>query len=172
MQARWRQAGVHSAAGRQENTATPSVREQRGIQERSALSRRHRGTHLAGAVPRPRHEALSRRRTRTLRIVGQRHGCARQQPHGDRGTTDGSVASQTKSCLTDTQARFRQIRTAAGSTCLELKKFAKQHRAQARKSPVRGLPMPASTGILCPIPTQEITWIAAINPGVSRQKLD
>ena len=29
--------------GEQENTATPSVREQRGIQERSALSRRHRG---------------------------------------------------------------------------------------------------------------------------------
>ena len=30
-----------------------------------------------------------------------------------RGTADDAVGSQTKSCLTDTQARFRQIRTAA-----------------------------------------------------------
>src|SRR6202030_2561792 len=36
-----------------------------------------------------------------------------------RGTTDGSVASQTKSCLTDTQARFRQ--NGRDSTSLELK---------------------------------------------------
>jgi hypothetical protein len=55
-----------------------------------------------------------------------------------------------KSCLTDTQARFPADQNGRGSTCLELK-FAKQYRAQARKSPVRGLPMPASTGILCPI---------------------
>src|ERR1700722_15278235 len=96
---------MHSAAGRQENTAAPSLREQRGIQEWSTLSRRHRGTHL-GAVPRPRHEALSRRRTRPLRIVGRRR-CARQQSHENRGNIDHSIAAQTKSRLTDTQARFR-----------------------------------------------------------------
>ena len=75
---------------------------------------------ILGAVKRPRHEALSRRRTRTLRIVGRRR-CARQQPHENRGTSVGSVASLTKSCLTDTQARFRHIRRAAAHRVLELK---------------------------------------------------
>ena len=102
-----------------EHREREAYEKQRGIQERSALSRRHRGTHL-GAVPRPRHEALSRRRTRPLRIVGRRR-CARQQPHENRGTTDGAVASQTKSCLTDTQARFPADQNGRGSTCLELK---------------------------------------------------
>ena len=111
VQARWRQAGVHSAAGRQENTAARSVREQRRVREWSALSRWHRGPHL-GAVPRPRHKALSRRRTRPLRTVGRRRR-DRQQPHENRGTPDGSVASQTKSCLTDAQVASRQIRTGA-----------------------------------------------------------
>src|ERR1700726_90259 len=93
---------MHSAAGRQENTAAPSVREERGLQEWSALSRRHRGTHL-GAVPRPRHEALSRRRTRPLRAVGRRRR-ARQQSHEDRSTA-GATVTQAKSCLIDTTAR-------------------------------------------------------------------
>ena len=39
----------------------------------------------------------------------------------NRGTTDGSVASQTNSCLTDTQARFPADQNGRGSTCLELK---------------------------------------------------
>ena len=39
----------------------------------------------------------------------------------NRGTTDGSVASQTKNCLTDTQTRFPADQNGRGSTCLELK---------------------------------------------------
>ena len=57
--------------------------------------------------------------TRPFRIVGWRR-CARQQPHENRGTTDGSLASQTKSCLTDTQACFPADQNGRGSTRLEL----------------------------------------------------
>ena len=67
--------------------------------ERSALSRRHRGTHL-GAVPRPRHEALSRRRTRPLRIVDRRRRAC-QQPHENRRNADETVVAKAKSGLTD-----------------------------------------------------------------------
>ena len=48
------------------------------LQARTALQGRHRGTHLR-AVPRSRHEALSGRRQRALRVVGRRRR-ARQQP--------------------------------------------------------------------------------------------
>ena len=152
---------MHSAAGRQENTAAPSVREQRGIQEWSALSRRRRGTHL-GAVPRPRHEALSRRRTRPLRIVGRRR-CACQQPPENRGTTDGSLASQTKSCLTGTQARFPQIRrrprlnvSRAESLPSNTEPKLENHRSGA----CRCRPLLAFCA-----QSIEITWIAAIQSG-------
>src|SRR6266700_6952591 len=69
-----------------------------GVQGRPALSRRHRGAHL-GVVPRSRHEALSRRRSRALRTVG-RGGRARQQPHEDSSAVDAPIGDQAKSRLT------------------------------------------------------------------------
>jgi IS5 family transposase len=54
--------GLVCIARRQANDTARSLREQRCLQARSALSRRHRGPHL-GAVPRSRHEALPRRGT-------------------------------------------------------------------------------------------------------------
>src|SRR6202022_2092747 len=47
-----------------------SLREKSGVQGRPALSRRHRGAHL-GVVPRSRHEALSRSRSRAFWAWGR-----------------------------------------------------------------------------------------------------
>ena len=65
LRARRRQGGMHSAARRQQNSGTLRLREERGVQVRAALSRRHRRTHL-GPVPRSWHEALPRRGDRTV----------------------------------------------------------------------------------------------------------
>ena len=65
------------------------------VQARPALSRRHRGAHL-GAVARPRHEALPRRRPRALRVVCRRGG-ARQQPHEHRRPAGAAIVAPTKS---------------------------------------------------------------------------
>src|SRR5262245_50272146 len=92
-----------------------------------------------------------------------RRRCARQQPHANRGTTDGSVASQTKSCLTDTQANLPADQNGRGSTCLELKV------CQAIPSPSSKITRPGlvDAGPLLPFCAQsiEITWIAAIPSG-------
>ncbi|MFN4922617.1 hypothetical protein [Bradyrhizobium sp.] len=88
--------------GGERTSTTEGILEEYGLQGWSALSRWHRGTHLR-AVSRPRHEALSRRRTRPFRAVGRRRR-ARQQSHEDRSTAGASV-TPAKSCLIDTTAR-------------------------------------------------------------------
>src|ERR1700704_735909 len=52
-----------------------------------------------GVVPRSRHEALSRRRSRALRVVG-RGGRARQQPVENCSAVDGPIITQKESRLT------------------------------------------------------------------------
>jgi len=61
--------------------------------------RRHRGMRL-GVVPRSRHEARSRWRSRAFRAVG-RSRCARRQPHENRSPLDGPIVAQRKSRLTN-----------------------------------------------------------------------
>jgi IS5 family transposase len=73
---RRRRDGVHSAAWRPQDAATPSLRTIARIQARPALPCRHRGAHIR-VDARPRHEALPHRRRRALRAVCRRRG-ARQ----------------------------------------------------------------------------------------------
>src|SRR4029079_10075617 len=80
-------------------------------------------------------------RTRPLRTVGWRR-CARQQPHENRGTPDGSVAAQTKSCLTDAQAGCPADQNGRAATCLELN-VCQAIPSQARKSPSAACRCPA-----------------------------
>ena len=146
-----------------------AAREHRGAKRTRAArhsrmvsaSRRHRGTHL-GAVPRPRHEALSRRRTRPLRIVGWRR-CVRQQPHENRGTTDGSLASQTKSCLTGHAGPL------PGRSERPRLNVSRSESLQSNTEPSSKITRPGacrcrSLLALC-AQSIEITWIAAIQSG-------
>jgi IS5 family transposase len=64
------------------------------IPQRGGKKTAERGAHL-GAIPRSRHEALSRRGKRSLRVVGC-CGCGRQQPDENRSIARKAIVSQTK----------------------------------------------------------------------------
>ena len=133
--------------GGKENTATPSVREQRGIQERSALSRRHRGRISVLFRGRGMKRCLAEGRERFEFWVGAAvlaNNLMRSAKK--KGTTDGSVASQTKKLLDRHAGPLPADQNGRGSTCLELKVGC-----QATPSPSSKITRPklANAGLSC-----------------------
>src|SRR6266702_7281515 len=89
---------MYPAARRQEDARARSLREESTLQARRALPRRHRRAYL-GAVPRSRHEALSRRGQRALRAIGR--CCRARQQFDDHCFLAGeTIVAQTKRRLT------------------------------------------------------------------------
>ena len=100
--------------------------------------------------------------TRPFRIVGWRR-CARQQPHENRGTTDGSLASQTKSCLTGHAGPLPGRSERPRLNVSRSESLPKQYRAKLENYP-SGACRCRSLLALC-AQSIEITWIAAIQSG-------
>jgi hypothetical protein len=121
VQARRDLSGVHSAARRHENCGARSTRKERGLQARSALSRRHRGAHLGCC------------------------GCARQQSDENRDTAHEAIVSQTKNCLMRrSQSSFAAHQHCRGSIRFEPQARPSSSQLRAENRLPRSLPIPLS----------------------------
>ncbi len=142
---KWRAFLSVAARGRHDGWHMRRIRPSRMVSAFAPASRAH-----LGAVPRPRHEALSCQRTRPLRIVGRRRR-ARQQSHEDRGNAGDAIAAQTKSRFTDTQARFPARSEPPRLNLSQAERLPSNTEPKLETRPLRGLLIPVSAGILCPI---------------------